>query len=339
MGRPRRAMKLYLALLAAAAAVIAGACLGFNMLIDPLWYFRGNQLTGINYAFNERLAKMNRILPDLKDYDCLMLGSSTTALLPERQVPGHRCANISFSGGVVAELLLYAKYLRARGMRPKLLIVGVDGFDFDGAEQKPDVPDFIEDGSDPPAFWRTYLSLDAFDFSIRTLRRDYPNHRWFGPDFRSHVLRRRFPHKPPELAAPQTPPEFHLERAAAYIALRAMFPQARAWAFAAPTWAWFVAQRKVDGTLAGYLDALGRVSPAFDEFLDFSIPSPVTESRADTDDGLHFIDPVQEQVLASLISGKPAFGLDWHATPRPQIEAAYNAAINRFLAEQKAAAK
>jgi hypothetical protein len=339
MARSRRTMVCYLGVVVAAAGVIAAACLTLNCLVDPLWYFRGNVLTGLNYAFNERISKINRLLPRMADYDCLMLGSSTTALLPQRQIPGYHCANISFSAGVVSEFLLYAKYLRDRGMRPKLLIVGVDGFDLDGPRVPPDVPDFIKDGTDPPPFWQNYLSLDALDFSIRTLRKDYPNHRWFGPDFRSHILRRRFPHKPPKLVAPKTPPEFHPERAAQYVELRKMFPEAQAWAFVAPTWAWFVAQRKLDGTLLGYLDALGGIAPAFDRFLDFSIPSPITESRKDTDDGLHFVDEVEDQVLASIVADKPAFGLDWHTTPRPQIDAAYNEAIDRFVAEQNTAAK
>jgi hypothetical protein len=331
MARPRRAMLLYLALAAAAAGVVVGGCLAVNLLVDPLWYFRGNLLTGLNYAFDERLANVNRLLPHLSDYDCLMLGSSTTSLVPARHITGYRCFNMSFSAGVVSELLLYAKYLRARHFAPKLLIVGVDGYDFDGATVPPDVPAFIKAGSDPPPFWRSYLTLDALDFSYRVLKRDYPNHRWFGPDFRAHILPRRFPHKPPRLAATKPPPAFHPERAALYVELRDMFPEARAIGFVPPTWAWFIAQRQLDGTLPEYLDAIGRVSQPYDEFLDFAIPSPVTASRADTYDGLHFDDAVQDRIAAALVSDKPDFGIDWRRTPRPQIEAAYRAAIDHFI--------
>src|ERR1700719_2386408 len=170
MARTRRLLRRYLAMLLGAIAVVAGACLAANALIDPLWYFDGNVVTGTNYAFNERLAKVNRLLPRLRQYDCLILGSSTAALLPEKRIPGQRCFNLGFSAGVVSELLLYAKYLRAHGFGPELLIVGVDEFDFEGPTTTPNVPEFIIAGKDPPPFWRTYVSLDVLDFSYRTLR-------------------------------------------------------------------------------------------------------------------------------------------------------------------------
>src|ERR1700730_73349 len=104
MARTRRLLRRYLAMLLGAVAVVAGACLAANALVDPLWYFAGNVVTGVNYAFNERLAKVNRLLPRLEQYDCLILGSSTSALLPERQIAGQRCFNLGFSSGVVPEL-------------------------------------------------------------------------------------------------------------------------------------------------------------------------------------------------------------------------------------------
>src|SRR5882724_7870640 len=107
MARTRRLFRRYLAMLLVGIAVITGLCLAANALIDPLWYFSGNVVTGVNYAFNERLAKLNRLLPRLQQYDCLMLGSSTTALLPERRIEGHSCFNLGFSSGVVSEMLLY----------------------------------------------------------------------------------------------------------------------------------------------------------------------------------------------------------------------------------------
>src|SRR5580704_946052 len=85
MARTRRLFRRYLAMLLGGILVIVAACLAANALIDPLWYFDGNVVTGVNYAFNERLAKMNRLLPRLQQYDCLILGSSTAAVLPQRQ--------------------------------------------------------------------------------------------------------------------------------------------------------------------------------------------------------------------------------------------------------------
>lgn len=336
MAPTRRLLRRYLMMLLGAVAVIAGACLATNVLVDPLWYFNGNVVTGVNYAFNERLAKVNRLLPRLSQYDCLILGSSTAALLPERRIEGRRCFNLGFSSGGVSELLLYAKYLRARGFRPKLLIVGVDEFDFEGQATAPNVPDFIIRGEDPPAFWRTYLSLDALDFSYRTLRGDYPNHRLFGRDFQSHIIPRRRTYKPPaQLAAQAEPPEFHPERAEMYLELRRLFPEAQALGFVAPTAAWTIAQLKLDGRLDAYLEALRRVSTAFDEFLDFSIPSEITISTTDTFDGLHYVDAVNEHTVAALLSGQPAPGVDWIREPFKEIVGAYQDRIDRLILHPK----
>lgn len=336
MTRNYRVLFRYLLMLLGTATVVVGLCLAVNALVDPLWYFSGNVINGVNYAFNERLAKINRALPRLGQYDCLMLGSSTTALLPEQRVQGYRCLNMGFSSGVVSELLLYAKYLHARGFKPKLLIVGVDEFDFEGPTVAPDVPDFISSGEDPPSFWRTYLSLDALDFSVRTLRGDYPNHRIFDRDFQSHIIPRRHPRKPPKhLAIQSNPPEFHAERAELYVELRRMFPEARAIGFVAPTAAWTIAQLKLDGRLKAYLEALQRVSAAFDEFLDFGIPSEITVSKTNTFDGLHYVDAVNEYTVAALMSGKAAPGVDWIRTPFPEISAAYEDRIETLVLHPK----
>jgi hypothetical protein len=332
MTRAREPFRRYLAALFATAAVIAGGCFAVNAVIDPLWYFQGNLITGVNYTFNERLAKMNYLLPRLAEYDCLILGSSTAALLPERNIPDRRCFNLGFSSGVVSEFLLYGKYLRNRGFRPALLIVGVDEFDFEGPTVAPNVPAFIGSDTAPPSVWRNYLSLDALDFSYRTLKGDYPNHRLYDRNFRSHIIPRRHPYRPPKHLATETdPPEFHPERAAMYIELRRLFPEAQAIGFVAPTAAWTIAQVKLDGRLDAYLDALRQVSTAFGEFIDLGIPSAVTVNRTSTYDGLHYVDAVNDHTLAALLTGNPAPGVDWLHTPLPRIAALYEERIDDLV--------
>jgi hypothetical protein len=332
MARTHRVFLRYLGVLAGVVVIVAGGCLAFNMLVDPLWYFNGNVLTGVNYTFNERWAKVDRVLPRLASYDCLILGSSTSALLPQRRIHPQHCFNMSFSAGTVSELLLYAKYLKARRFAPKLLIVGVDEFDFEGPAEKPDVPDFILSGENPPSFWHAYLSLDALDFSYRTLKGDYPNKRLYDSEFQSHIIARKHPHKPPKhLAAQAHPPEFHPERAALYVELRQMFPEARALAFVAPTAAWTIAQLELDGHLDAYLGALHQASMAYDEFLDFSIPSEVTAGMKYTYDGLHYKDPVNEHTLHALMSDEAAPGVDWKKQSPAEIAALYRERIDRFV--------
>ena len=60
MVRATRRLRAFFAWLLVTAAVIGGACFLVNCLVDPLWFLGGNVLTGINYPFNERLAKKSR---------------------------------------------------------------------------------------------------------------------------------------------------------------------------------------------------------------------------------------------------------------------------------------
>jgi hypothetical protein len=328
----------YLAILATVVAVLAALCLGANVLIDPLWYFRGNRITGVNYAFNERVAKLNQLLPSLAEYDCVMFGSSTTTLVPPPRIEGRRCFNLGFSGGLVTEALVYARYLRARGFAPKVLIVGVDGFDFEGPALKLNAPGFVKAGEDPPPFWKSYLSVDAFMFSLRTALGMFPNRRLYDRDFRCHVIARRTPYRAPATLEPQAqPPELHPERADLYVELRRLFPEARALAFVAPNAGWTIAQYKLDGLLDAYLEGLRRTAAAFDTFLDFSIPSEITVSTTNTYDGVHFADAVNDHTAAALVSGDATPGIDWKREAAPAIKAAYEERIDRFVTKLLAA--
>jgi len=49
MGKSSARLRTYIGWLLASAFVIVAACFAVNCLIDPLWYLRGNVLTGINY--------------------------------------------------------------------------------------------------------------------------------------------------------------------------------------------------------------------------------------------------------------------------------------------------
>ncbi len=185
MVKSRQRFRSYLGWLLATVGVIVAACFAVNCLVDPLWYLRGNVLTGVNYAFNERLAAIIRFLPRRADYDCVIFGTSRASLLPDEQIEGYRCYNLSISDGTAPEYVLYAKYLRERGYMPRLMIVDVKRAEFIGPQQAVEVPDFIQSGDSPPSIFASYLSLDALDFSIRTLRGDSPHHRYYDPDFRA----------------------------------------------------------------------------------------------------------------------------------------------------------
>src|SRR5437762_1180123 len=164
MVRSAKRFKIFIVALLTTSGLIVGACFTVNCLVDPLWYLSGNVLTQINYPFNERLSKLNRLLPHLQDYDCVIFGTSRATLLPEDKAEGYRCFNLAFSDGQASEYLAYADYLIQRGYAPRLIIVDVRRDDLIAAVKPPDVPEFVATGDAPPSIFATYLSLDALNF-------------------------------------------------------------------------------------------------------------------------------------------------------------------------------
>jgi hypothetical protein len=332
--RSRRRLKTYLGWLAATVGLILAACLAVNCLVDPLWYLRGNVLTKINYPFNERLATIIRFLPRLDDYDCVIFGTSRASLLPEEKIEGYRCYNLSISDGVAPEYVLYAKYLAERGYKPRLIIVDVKRAEFLGPEQAPEVPDFVRTGSAPPSIFASYLSTDALDFSIRTLRGDAPHHRYYDANFRAELEVRSKKHRydPKGPIKPQPPPfDVHAERGAAYVELRRQFPEARAIAYIPPESAWRIAAFSLTGGLDSYLAAIGPIAAAYDEFLDFSIPSVLTRGKEETYDGSHYSRAANAPVLAGLMANNSDIAVDWHKQDVPAITALYHKRLAEFM--------
>jgi len=332
--RSKKRLRTYLGWLLATVGLILAACFAVNCLVDPLWYLRGNILTGINYPFNERLAGIVRFLPRLQDYDCLIIGTSRASLLPEEKIEGYRCYNLSVSDGQASEYVLYAKYMRARGFAPRLIIVDVKRGEFIGPAQSVEVPDFVRTGSSPPSIFATYLSTDALDFSIRTLRGDAPHHRYYDANFRAEleVRSKRHRYDPKGPIKPEPPPsEVHAERAAAYVELRRLFPEARAIGYIPPESAWRIAAFSLTGGLDAYLAAIGQIAAAYDEFLDFSIPSALTRGKEGTYDGSHYSRAANAPVLAGLMANRSDLAVDWRTEDMASITVLYHNRLAEFM--------
>jgi len=335
--RSNRRLRTFIVWLLATVGVIVAACFTLNCLVDPLWFLRGNVITEINFAFDERLARINRLLPRLKDYDCVIFGTSRATLLPEDKIVGHRCFNLSFSDGQASEYLLYAEYLRQRGFAPALLIVDVKRAELIGPLLPATVPEFIRTGESPPSIFATYLSLDALNFSIRTLRGDSPHHRYYDKEFAGHLeIRSAKRHYKPAVPIKAQPAPFdvHPERADFYVQLRKKFPAAKAIGYIPPESAWRIAAFSLTGQLDAYLAAIGTIAASYDQFLDFSYPSAMTESKApaDTYDGSHYSRAVNERVLAGLMANKSDQALDWRGQEPAAIVALYRERLAQFIA-------
>lgn len=338
MARSSRRLLTFISWLLASVGLVVVSCFVVNCLVDPLWFLSGNILTEINYPFNERLAKLNRFLPRLKDYDCVIFGTSRATLLPEDKAEGYRCFNLAFSDGQASEYVHYADYLVRHGYAPRLMIVDIRRDELSGTVPAPDVPEFVAAAEAPPSIFATYLSLDALNFSIRTLRGDAPHHRYYDPDFhaRLEVRSKRHYYNPPIPITPQPPPlELHPERADLYIQLRQKFPTARAIAYLPPESAWRITAFSLTELFDPYLALIGKIAASYDRFLDFSFPSPLTESKApgDTYDGSHYSREANERVLAALLAGKSELAVDWRADDVATITARYRQRIAQFVAK------
>jgi hypothetical protein len=245
---------------------------------------------------------------------------------------------MAFSEGKVDEYLIYADYLTRRGFKPRLVIVDVRRGDLIGEEKAAELPDFLHTGTAPPSIFATYLTLDALNFSIRTLRRDPPHHRYYDKDFGGHLeirSKRRY-YNPKTPIKPEPPPfDVRPERGKLYVELRRKFPTATAIAYLPPESAWRIAAFSLTSGFDPYLAVIGDIAAAYDKFLDFSFPSPLTKSKApaDTYDGSHYSRKANERVVAALFAEKSDLALDWRRADRATIAALYRQRLDQFIAE------
>src|SRR5215831_813930 len=98
--------------------LLLAAVMAINLLVDPLWYFSGNRITGKNLFFNEREAKVNLYLRGSDQFDCILLGASSATTLDVADIDRQKCFNFSFSGGTLEEFAAYARYVKAVGRTP-----------------------------------------------------------------------------------------------------------------------------------------------------------------------------------------------------------------------------
>jgi hypothetical protein len=331
-GSGPRLFRRYLAIVCAFMLTASGGVLTLNAAVDPLWYGRGNIVTGENFAFNERVAKLNLFLRHSDRYDCLIFGSSRTTLLDQTRIAGHTCANLAFSSGVVTEFIAYARYIKARGFSPKLVIVGVDAFNF-WRDMTPELPDFVARGAPPPGWLRAYLSAGALNFSRRTLQGDSPFVRYYDDTFVGRVgpdAPMYDPPAPAELTAKGW--SFDAARQDLYFELREIFPQARFVGYVPPVSAWLVVEELyLARHIEQYLNAMAAIAGRFDAMYDFSIPSEITMRPENTYDGDHYGAAVNA-AIADVLQGKAGdFGFAVRGAPFPVYARAYEDAIVGFL--------
>ena len=191
----------YIIWLLCSALLLISVVFFINILFDPLWYINGNQIEHINYAFNERLSKSNQFLNKnpSHNYNCIIFGSSRTTLFNESLLSKNfNCFNFSFSAGRVAEFNAYANWLKKKGIIPKIVIIGIDDFNFSFGKKSKKLAtlDFVSDNENPPNIFRSYISLDALKMSYRLYRNKSPNPKMYDENFIGTLVQKPPKYKP-----------------------------------------------------------------------------------------------------------------------------------------------
>tara|TARA_R110000868_G_scaffold51910_5_gene164433 strand:+ start:2288 stop:3355 length:1068 start_codon:yes stop_codon:yes gene_type:complete len=320
----------YLITMGLTAALCCLAVLTFNAAVDPLWYFSGNRITPVNFAFNERLSKANLIAGHESDYDCVIFGDSRVTLLPEGDIEGYHCFNFAISAGAIGEFVDYAKWLKGRGFSPRLVIVGISAGDFRARKAPRNVPDFIKESGNATSPYIKYLSLDVLGMSWRTLFGTSPIDRVYDRNFQSVVaVTSAYDPKIP-IRDVHAGPFDNREPMEKYRELRNLFPGAKFVGYTQPISAWAIADYESIHWLESYVGAIHDVSAVFDRYIDASIPSPATLDPANTYDGTHYARRVNASVAAALIEGPVDPFLDVKAVSADEMLSVYRQRLKQY---------
>jgi hypothetical protein len=284
-----------------------------NILIDPLWYFGGNKLFNVNYSFNERISKVNLFLKNTDNIDCIIFGSSRVTLLNANEIQDYDCFNFSFSDGTPAEFVEYAKYIDKYILLPEKIIVGIDARFFSRGKPDIEVPDFVKSLELPPGFIKSYLSIDSINFSIRTILRKPPQHRYYNENLIADVIPGTSDYSIPACFTPEgfgTP--YNILNLHYINDIKKILPVKSFIGYVAPVSAWDMMPLLEDGELDSYLNVIYSVSKQFDQFYDYSVPSIMTRRSDNNYDGHHYLPSTNSQIVDTLNGHSGNIGLALH---------------------------
>ncbi|HAC56907.1 MAG: hypothetical protein CMI62_06365 [Parvibaculum sp.] len=330
----------YLVTLAATVIVCGLAVFAFNAAVDPLWYFGGNKVGNVNYAFNERLSKTNLFLSRQGEYDCVIFGDSRVTLLPEQKIEGYRCFNFAFSAGKAEEALAYARYLGSTGFSPRLVIMGVPGAAFRERIGGTDIPEFVREGQAPKSPYLAYLSLDALFMSWQTLFGASPLDRIYDETFTCRVAPGSPDYDPAVPIRDIFAGRFTgTQRVSFYDDMREIFPNAELVGYVPPISAWAIKAYADRGWLKDYIEAIHLASTKFDRFKDYGVPSAMTTNVGNTYDGTHYSEESNSLIASNLLLQEDDGSLNLKKLDVREMTSIYAARLKRYEPVLKEALK
>jgi hypothetical protein len=100
-----------------------------NYVSDPYGLFRKD----FSWQFvepNSNFIKVRHVTENPGQYDCFVFGSSRVSNIDVRTINNYRCYNMTCNGGLPHEYLDNLRYMLKKGVRMKLLLMGLDDFSF-----------------------------------------------------------------------------------------------------------------------------------------------------------------------------------------------------------------
>jgi hypothetical protein len=317
----------YLALVAASAFLLLALELGFNCLVDPLYFFKGDLIRHRSHPYDDRIATIARYRKNPGQYDCIILGSSRTTFLDPHSIKNHRCANFATVGAGADAVLTYADYIKnVMDIHPGIVIIGVDGFRDDAS--RAGLPDFVKSKESLPSLFYYYSSLEVFIFSLKHTLFPEDYQIFADRNFRKHqttalINSNKFAkeNKVSIIMGGNNTPGMRFQRD--YQSLRNLFPDARLIGFIPPIAPGPIYTAYNRSGLNGFFNTAYAFSSAFDDFYDFSVPSSVSTDLGQTYDGNHYTAETYDIISDVIFKKQPNFGIHVTGLTLPQYEFKY----------------
>lgn len=153
-------MKKFLKKVIAYFLVTATLCFVPSMIVDPCSVFHPLNVRDNGVEPNKNYTKNYYILHNPDEFDSFVMGSSHSAVLDVRKLPGH-AYNLYYSGGLPVENLANLKTFIKNGIVPKRIYIGVDNISLkasweDHCGQQLRAP-YEYSQEHPLDFWMLYL--------------------------------------------------------------------------------------------------------------------------------------------------------------------------------------
>ena len=303
----------------------------FNYIVDPLWFNDGSKLTKTNYAYNERISKINHFLNHKDEFDCLVFGSSVSIVFDTRLLEDFKCFNFSVSAGGLQEFIEYMKYLKWVGYRPEKIYTEINFGFVEPNEDLSRMPKFIIDRGKPTTIFKSYTSISSLLFSIKSIFHISPYQHVYDENIVAHVrmeLTQPFkPNKEDIYKTPAEPPSYNI--VSHYRELVEIFPDVNHIGYVYPASPWDTSRYYTHGYLDTNLEIISELSTIFDELYDFSFPTPLINDTSSTYDGSHFYEHIFEEIADTMNNKEGVVG--YRVTDQQKYKKDYIQKIYEFI--------